>query len=112
MKADMSEKGLETLIVDDLIGSSDWTAGDPNDFDREFAIDPVHLSGFLQATQPKVAHALDLGSQSPTRQKFLARLQGEITRRGVVDVLRKGVKHGAHDVNVYASLPSPENERA
>jgi type I restriction enzyme, R subunit len=28
------------------------------------------------------------------RQKFLAHLQGEITRRGVIDVLRHDIKHG------------------
>ncbi len=32
------------------------------------------------------------------RQKFLARLQGEITRRGVIDVLRKGIKHRATEL--------------
>ncbi len=32
--------------------------------------------------------------RQPARQKFLARLQGEITKRGVIDVLRNGIKHG------------------
>ena len=30
----------------------------------------------------------------PKRQQFLHRLQGEIAKRGVVDVLRHGIKHG------------------
>ena len=39
------------------------------------------------------------------RQKFLARLQGEIGKRGVIDVLRNGVKHGPHDVDLFYGTP-------
>ncbi|MDE0293093.1 MAG: type I restriction endonuclease, partial [Bryobacterales bacterium] len=43
---------------------------------------------------------------------FLARLQGEVTRRGVIDVLRKGVKHGPHHVELFYGAPSPGNPAA
>ena len=46
------------------------------------------------------------------RQKFLARLQGEITRRGVIDVLRHGIKHGALSFDLFYGTPSPENAKA
>lgn len=46
------------------------------------------------------------------RQKFLARLQGEISKRGIVDVLRKGIKHNAHDVTLFYGTPSPGNTKA
>ena len=62
---------------------------------------------FLGATQPDTAEALDLDEDSPTQAKFLARLQGEITKRGVVDVLRNGVKHGPHDLDLSTARPSP-----
>ena len=55
---------------------------------------------------------LDLDRDSATRRKFLARLQGEISRRGVVDVLRRGVKDGAHDVTLFYGTPSPGNAAA
>ena len=45
-------------------------------------------------TQPKAAKALHLGADKPIRRKFLARLEGEITKRGTIDVLRNGIKHG------------------
>ena len=97
MSTDLSEKALETLIVDYLTSDAGgWLAGDPKDYDREYAVDLVQLTAFLQATQPEKAEALDLDHDSPTRRKFLARLQGEITKRGVIDVLRKGIKHGPH----------------
>jgi type I site-specific restriction-modification system R (restriction) subunit len=47
-----------------------------------------------------------------TRQKFLARLQGEITKRGVIDVLRSGIKHGAHHLDLFYGTPSPGNPKA
>src|SRR5438309_7937661 len=113
MRTDTSEKGLERLICTALTGSpcdplqpgvvrepvgaygsSGWICGDPNDYDREYAVDLAQLRTFLRATQPKAADALALDQDNPTRRKFLARLQGEIAKRGVIDVLRHGVKHG------------------
>ena len=58
-------------------------------------MDLAQLSAFLHATQPVAAESLDLGQDSATRRKFLARLQGEVTRRGTIDVLRKGVSSTA-----------------
>ena len=55
---------------------------------------------------------LALNEDGPTRRRFLARLQGEISKRGIVDVLRKGVAHGANHVDLFYGAPSPGNERA
>ena len=70
------------------------------------------LPAFLRATQPEVAEALDLGNDSPTRRQFLARLQGQISKRGTIDVIRRGVKHGPHDIDVFYGTPSAENLKA
>ena len=70
------------------------------------------LAAFLRATQPEVAEALDLGNDSPTRRQFLARLQGQISKRGTIDVIRRGVKHGPHDIDVFYGTPSAENLKA
>jgi type I restriction enzyme R subunit len=75
-------------------------------------VDLVQLRAFLRATQPKVAEALDVDRDTPARRKFLARLQGEISKRGVIDVLRHGVKHGALDVDLFYGTPSPGNAAA
>ncbi len=61
---------------------------------------------------PQVAEALDLDHDGPTRRKFLARLQGEIAKRGVIDVLRKGIKHGPHSLDLFYGTPSPGNVKA
>ena len=93
-------------------GGAGWIGGDPNDYDREYCVDLAQLSAFLRETQTEVAEALALGEDGPTRRRFLARLQGEITKRGTIDVLRHGIKHGAHDLNLFYGTPSPGNEKA
>ena len=131
---DTSEAGLETRICRTLTGTDclprpagtpafvaetpasyggvGWLPGDPADYDREYCVDLVQLTAFLRATQPKVADALDLDHDSPTRRKFLARLQGEVSKRGVVDVLRNGVQHGPHHIELFYGTPSPGNAQA
>ena len=132
MTTDTSEWGLETLIVEHMtgqrstappsgglaegpepfVGLHNWLLGDPQDYDREYCVDLAQLAAFLQATQPELAEALVLGQDSPTRRKFLARLQGEIAKRGTIDVLRHGLKHGAHHLDLFYGTPSPDNEAA
>ena len=75
-------------------------------------MDLAQLSAFLRETQPDVVDALDLGQDGPTRRKFLARLQGEITKRGTIDVLRHGLKHGPHHLDLFYGTPSPGNLKA
>src|SRR6185436_20975347 len=62
--------------------------------------------------QPKVVEALDLDQESPARHKFLSRLQGEVSKRGVVDVLRRGLKPGPLDLDLFYGTPSPGNQAA
>lgn len=133
MITDTSERGLERLICTALTGfprdpgtptmdmsrdatapygGSGWIGGDPKDYDREYCVDLVQLSTFLQATQPKVPESLDLADDNATRRKFLARLQGEVSKRGTIEVLRKGIKHGPHHVDLFYGTPSPGNAAA
>lgn len=110
-KTDTSEKGLETLIFSGMTAVG-WIAGDPKDYDRDYAVDIVQLPAFLRATQEELAAELQIGSDTPERRKFLARLQAELSSRGVIDVLRHGVKHGKHEVTLRYGTPSPGNEKA
>ena len=130
MTTDTSEKGLERLICEAMTGAdcdpsqggvgaersadpgAGWICGDPQDYDREYCVDLAQLSAFLRATQPVVAESLGLDDENPTRRRFLARLQGEVTKRGTVDVLRKGIKHGPYLVDLMYGTPSKGNERA
>ena len=130
MTTDTSEKGLESLICAALTtpdghSSTDamvrerparygagWLQGDTADYDREFCVDLAQLSAFLRNTQPDAAPTLDLGEDSPARRRFLARLQGEISKRGTIEVLRQGIKHGPHSIDLFYGTSSPGNVKA
>jgi len=113
MTSDTSELGLEALIVRDMTSTSGgWISGLPSDYDREYCLDLKQLTTFLRTTQPAVSEGLDLDDDTPTRRKFLSRLQGEITKRGTIDVLRHGVRHGPHDITLFYGTPSQGNEMA
>ena len=131
MTTDTSERGLERLICTALTGHpcdppqerraaearpgygrAGWSGGNPHDYDREFCVDRVQLAAFLTSTQPDAAESLALDEDGPTRRTFLARLQGEIAKRGTIDVLRHGVRHGAHDLDLFYGTPSAGNVQA
>ena len=83
----------------------------PNDYDRVYALDLAKLLEFLQLTQPETVEQLGLVEDGPARQQFLARLQGEIAKRGVIDVLRKGIKHGPPRSIFSTARPRRETPR-
>ncbi len=112
MPTDTSEKGLETLIVDSLVNEAGYEPGSNGDYSREHVIDLAKLRAFLEATQPDTAEVLALDQDCPKRTQFLHRLDGEISKRGVIDVLRKGVKHGPVSLDLFYGTPSPGNTRA
>jgi type I restriction enzyme R subunit len=131
MTTDTSERGLEGLVCTALTGApcspdgpahslqerpasyaARWICGAAEDYDREYCVDLAQLSAFLRATQPEVYEALDLGQDGPPRRAFLARLQGEVSKRGTIDLLRHGLKHGPHHIDLFYGTPSPGNTKA
>jgi type I restriction enzyme R subunit len=129
---DTTEKGLETLIMRHMTGvdgfavppgsvgekpdasGTGYFAGNPKDYDRSHAIDVPQLFAFLRATQPESFKKLAIGDDPKdiNRLKFLARLSAEIGKRGVIDVLRKGVEHGPLHFDLFYGTPSPGNAKA
>lgn len=111
-KTDTSEGGLETLITASLVNEAKYVQGNPDDYDREHAVDLKLLMSFLQTTQPDVFDKPGIATDGPSRTQFLHRLQGEIGKRGVIDVLRKGIKHGAAHVELFYGTPTSGNKTA
>lgn len=110
--SDTSEKGLESIIVTSLVEEAGYVRGDSTDYDREHAIDLAKLLHFLFTTQPDTYETLGITTAGPKRTQFLHRLQGEIAKRGVVEVLRGGIKHGPAHVDLFYGTPSPGNVKA
>ncbi len=109
---DTSERGLESLIVGWMVDHSGYYHGNPEDYDRAHAVDFGQLLAFLAETQPRIVERFALAVDGPERLRFLARLEGEVAKRGVVDVLRKGIKHGPESVDLFYGTPSPGNAQA
>ena len=93
-------------------GGVGWSGGNFHDYEREYCVDLVQLAAFLRATQPEAAEALALSEDGPTRRAFLTRLQGEIAKRGTIEVLRNGIKHGALHLDLFYGTPSAHNPPA
>ncbi len=128
---DLSEQGLELKVTSDLTGltpaevkaaqsvaeapvayDAEWVLGDPRDYDRQHVVDTRQLLAFLERTQPEVVTALNIGQPGSSRTKFLERVQSEVAKRGVVDVLRKGIRHGPESITLYFQTPTEGNQTA
>ena len=136
MPTDTSEKGLEKLIYQAMTGrtglepvpdtfqevsptaagGTGWLTSRPRDYDRTHALEMPQLFAFLQSTQREELGKLGITNYANksdiTLLKFLARLENEIGKRGVIDVLRNGIKHGALSFDLFYRTPSPGNPRA
>jgi type I restriction enzyme R subunit len=136
MSTDISEKGLESLIVRHMTGTdglavtpgaltepparyggTGYLAGSPKDYDRAHALDVAQLFAFLRATQPEAFKKLGMAdahdAKDINRLKFLTRLSAELGKRGAIDVLRKGIDHHpAGHFDLFYGKPSEGNAKA
>jgi len=88
----------------------------PEDYDRRLCLIQRDVVDFVQATQPKTWLRLaEHHGAFQTGERFLTRLASEVTRRGTLDVLRKGIKDSgcAFDLVYFppASHLNPEVQR-
>lgn len=107
-----SESGLESLIVKWLVEHNSYEQGHSHDFNVEYAVDTVRLFRFLKDTQPDAVKKLQLETSPQKTAQFLARVRDEITKRGIVDVLRKGIKAYPASLIMFYMTPSVNNPAA
>ena len=112
MPTSTKESGFETLIVDWLVQHNGYEQGTNEDYNREYAIDETRLFRFLADTQPKQVEQLGLNDSDNKRSAFLNRLTGEIAKRGVIDVLRNGIKIYPANLIMFYQTPSEKNYAA
>lgn len=110
MPTDTSEKGLETLIEKYLLETNGYYRGVPSDYSTDYALDCNKLEAFLCSTQEdKVQRTVDFKNPH-IRHSFFDRLKNEITKRGVIDVIRKGYNYNTTHFDMYYPLPSELSE--
>ena len=106
------ESGLESLIVKWLVDHNGYEQGSNADYNREYAVDETRLFRFLQDTQPEALEKLGVFKSDMKKKQFLNRLQGEIAKRGIIDVLRHGVKIYPATLFMFYLTPSENNAKA
>ena len=106
------ESGLESLIVDWLVNQNGYEQGSNADYNRDYAIDETRLFRFLSATQPDEMEKLGVFKSDLKKSQFLNRLRGEIAKRGIIDVLRNGIKVYPADLVMFYLTPSEKNIKA
>lgn len=113
MPSDTSEKGLETFIVESLVNEAGYIQGNPQEYDREHAIDLKQLFHFLESTQPEIWQSLGIADEGPRRDKFLHRLQSVIAKEGTIEVLRKGFAfENIPHIDLFYVTPTQSNPKA
>lgn len=106
------ENGLESLIVKWLVEQNGYEEGSNADYNKEYAVDETRLFQFLQDTQPREMEKLGVFTSDTKKRQFLNRLSGEIAKRGIIDVLRNGVKVYPADLIMFYLTPTENNEQA
>lgn len=101
---DMSEKGFQKFIAKYLIQTNGYRETKPGDYNKEFCVNTVQLLEFIEATQ---GDAYELIKKRGERE-FLVRLDRKIKEKGIVEVLRKGVKHLDKTIHVFYTQPVSE----
>jgi type I restriction enzyme R subunit len=105
MPTNTRESGLESLIVNWLVEQNCYEQGTSADYNRDYAVDELRLFRFLKSTQPEQIAKLDIHDNDLKRTQFLDRLRGEIAKRGIIDVLRNGIK--AYPANLIMFYMTP-----
>ena len=109
---DKTEKGFETIIVNWLVEQNGYEQGTNDDYNKEYAVDETRLFRFLNDTQPREMAKLGVNKSDQKKRQFLNRLSGEIAKRGIIDVLRNGVKAYPADLIMFYFTPTENNEKS
>lgn len=106
------ESGFEDIIIKYLVENNAYEQGTNDDYNKEFALDENRLFRFLQDTQPEQLEKIGALHSGQKRREFLHRLQSELAKRGVIDVIRNGFYFYPADLKMFCPSPSEKNIRA
>ena len=101
---DMSERGFQKSIARYLTQTNGYRETRPGDYNKEFCVNTAQLLEFIEKTQEEAYELI----QTRGKRGFLARLDRKIKEKGIVEVLRKGVKHFDKTIHVFYTQPVSE----
>jgi len=94
------EEEIEYCLISNGTKSTHYVKGNPSDYNRELAMDTKAVLAFVKSTQQDKWNDLCKRHGADVEQGFLKRLNDELNRRGMIDVLR----HGITDLGVAIRL--------
>jgi type I restriction enzyme R subunit len=94
------EEEIEYWLAQGAQKADRYAKGVPSVFNREFAMDTGAVIAFVKDTQPTEWAALEKRHGASAEDGFLKRLNVELEKRGMIDVLR----HGITDLGVAVRL--------
>ena len=99
---DTSERGFQKFITNYLVTEYKFLETTPTEFDREFCVNTKQVLAFIEATQKDAFEMI----QKKGERSFFVRLDEKIKELGVIEVLRKGVKHFDKTIELFYRKPS------
>ena len=101
--------------IEERLNRSGYRSLSPADYDKYRCLIPEELLKFIQNTQPTEYERLKREYGAATPDRLLNRIAMQIERRGVLDVLRKGVKDRGCNFSLTYFRPSsgmnPDHQR-
>ncbi len=92
--------------IESQLNQSGYRSLPQADYDKDFCLIPHEVLQFIQATQPKEYQKLHRQYGAETSQKLLLRISKVIASRGVLEVLRHGVKDRGTTLKLTYFRPS------
>ncbi|WP_416909167.1 MAG: type I restriction endonuclease subunit R [Polymorphobacter sp.] len=106
------EKHLEAYIVDRL-AENGWLVGKSEAYDRDYALYPEDLVGWVQDSQPKKWDkllSLNANNVASATKALMTRVEQALEQKGTVEVLRRGFDIAGCG-HIDASEAAPEDQR-
>ena len=92
--------------IEERLNQSGYRSLSPADYDKYACLIPEELLGFIRESQPDEYRKLEYQHGAQTPDKLLYRIGTQIEGRGVLDVLRKGVKDRGCNFHLTYFRPS------
>ncbi len=107
MGTDTTEKGLEAHISNYLVEGNGYVLRDRSAYHARECVDRELLFRFLEDTQPIEVAKLKAYHKELYEVKILKRLNDQIKAKGVIEVMRKGIKDGYTDTHLDLQYDLP-----
>lgn len=103
---DLKERNYQSIIKEYLINENGYSNGANINYDRFYAIDKKMLFDFLYDTQPAQMDKLKEIYKAGFETKIIERIDSEISKYGLLYVLKKGIKDRGQTLSLMYRKPA------